>query len=178
MLIVLRRRLNAPLPLAGLLCDSCPAQGTYWKSYDAMVLSLPKDVMSRMFGALACHCILILLYSWIACGNENPASLQRRTLLDTNTFEPGWAADEQAPVVAAGRVCYLFSRSDRMCLWTDVVEHAEEARAKGWQVEEIMFEQSGHCAHLSKNESQYVDAVNAIWQGTGDVWTKSPVAKL
>lgn len=31
LLLVLNARLRCPLPLVGLLCDSCPAKGTYWK---------------------------------------------------------------------------------------------------------------------------------------------------
>ena len=36
LLMVLRDHLKAPLPLCDLLCDSCPAKGTYWPSYDAI----------------------------------------------------------------------------------------------------------------------------------------------
>ena len=69
LLLALHANTKAILPLAGLLCDSGPAKGTYWRSYDAMILSLPNDMASRLLGALACHCILILLYTWIARGH-------------------------------------------------------------------------------------------------------------
>ena len=75
LLLVLNSKLHSPLPLSGLICDSFPANGTYWKSFDVLVLSLPKDFASRLPGALACHCMLILLYTSIACGNEHPGSL-------------------------------------------------------------------------------------------------------
>lgn len=184
LLLVLRSRLRSPLPLAGLLCDSCPAKGTYWKSYDAMVLSLPKDLASRILGALACHCILILLYSWIACGNENPASLNRRTMIGSEIVEKGWeddgnlkkdlAADESGK----GRVCYFYSKEDRMCQWTDVNDHADEARKRGWEVKEVVFDGSGHCAHFSMDEKKYCEAVKSIWDGVGGGWVKHPTPKL
>ncbi|KAI9788797.1 MAG: hypothetical protein M1816_006578 [Peltula sp. TS41687] len=168
LLLVLRAHLHSPFPLAGLLCDSCPANGTYWKSYDAMVLSLPKDIASRILGALACHCILILLYSWIACGNENPASLNRRTMLDGAIVGPpapsgcddgsGGGGGE-----AKRRVWYFYSKADRMCQWTDVREHGEEARRRAWRVEEVVFEESGHCAHLPNDEDRYARAVRRAW---------------
>ena len=161
LLIVLKARLQAPLPLAGLVCDSCPAEGTYWRSYDAMVLSLPKDLATRFLGALACHCILILLYTWIACGNENPASLQRRTMLDGKTVSPSWKEE------AGGRICYLYSKEDRMCLWSDVRRHADQARKLGWDVREVVFEGSGHCAHFSKDADRYADTVKSIWDAGG-----------
>jgi len=178
LLIVLRESIGAPLPLAGLLCDSCPAKGTYWKSYDAMLLSLPKDIMSRTMGMLACHTILILLYSWIAYGNENPASLQRRTLLDANNFEPGWGIVDNVTSDAQGRVCYLYSKVDRMCQWTDIQEHAEIARDKGWQVLEVVFDGSGHCAHLAKDEQAYSNAVRSLWEGDETIWNRKLVSKL
>ena len=155
LLIVLRQRLHHPLPLAGLILDSCPAKGTYWKSYKAMVLSLPPDAASQLLGALAVHFLLTLLYAWIACGNENPAGLMRRTLLDGRT------------VGGARRVCYLYSTADAMVEWGDVRDHASEARRVGWGVVEEVFDQSAHCAHMSVYEDRYVRAVEGIWTGCG-----------
>ena len=155
LLLVLRDRLKAPLPLCGLLCDSCPAKGTYWRSYHAMVLSLPKNPATQLLGALACHCILVLLYSWIAYGNENPAALNRRVMLDSDIVAPSTEGER--------RVSYFFSKEDPMCLWSDVASHAEEAKHLGWSVQEVRFEGSGHCAHLSLDEKKYVDAVKSVW---------------
>ena len=180
LLIVLNARLEAPLPLVGLLCDSCPAEGTYWRSYDAMVLSLPKDLTTRLLGALACHCILVLLYTWIACGNENPASLQRRTMLDGETVSPSWQEEfgEVGGREVRGRVCYFYSKEDRMCLWSDVRHHADEARRLGWDVREVLFEGSGHCAHFSKDEDRYADTVKSAWDGPGSEPSKRELSKL
>lgn len=180
LLIVLNARLQAPLPLAGLLCDSCPAEGTYWRSYDAMVLSLPKDLATRVLGALACHCILILLYTWIGCGNENPASLQRRTMLDGEIVSPSWEKGfrEDGGRKVGGRVCYFYSKEDRMCLWSDVRHHADKARKLGWDVREVLFEGSGHCAHFSKDEERYADTVKSIWDGEGSERGERAMSKL
>lgn len=153
LLMVLQARLNGPLPLAGLILDSCPAKGTYRKSYSAMVRSLPRsDAATRLLGAVAVHVLLTLLYAWIACGNENPAGLMRRTLLDGRT-------------VAARRLCYLYSAADTMVEWADVRDHALEARERGWCVDEVRFDASAHCAHLSMYEDRYVRAVEGIWTG-------------
>lgn len=119
-----------------------------------MVLSLPRDLVSRLLGVLACHCILILLYTWIACGNENPATLNRRTMLD-----------ETIVTKAQGRVCYFYSKADRMCQWTDVEEHADEAMRLGWKVTQVVFEGSGHCAHISQDEDIYAQTVRLVWEG-------------
>ena len=171
LLLVLHAHLSAPLPLAGLLCDSCPAKGTCWRSYDAMVLSLPKDVATRLLGALACHCILLMLYTWIAWGNENPASLHRRTMLDREKVSAKWAekcgGGEKKMMekrAKGGMVCYFYSKEDNMCLWSDVRQHADEARKLGWDVQEVLFEGSGHCAHLMKDKERYADALKIMWE--------------
>ncbi|KAA6416352.1 MAG: hypothetical protein FRX48_01072 [Lasallia pustulata] len=181
LLIVLHERLRSPLPLIGLILDSCPAKGTYWKSYDPMILALPKNAVYRAFGAVVVHCILIMLYSWIAIGNENPASLQRRTLLDENRLNTAWeeANGEGAAAGGRGRACYIYSREDPMVEWTDIRDHAADARKKGWLVEEILFDGSGHCAHLSKDEERYVMAMRGMWNGTRrEEWTKRGNSRL
>ena len=65
-----------------------------------------------------------------------------------------------------------------MCLWLNVRGHAEEARRKGWEAREILFEGSGHCAHFSKDEERYGEAVRSIWEGKGTEWGKTATPKL
>ena len=116
-----------------------------------MVLSLPHNVVWRLLGAMAVHCFLVFLAMYIICGNENPIILWRRTLLE-----------ERSPARGA---CYLFSKEDRMIEWRDIEEHANEARIKGWRVSEIIFQGSGHCAHLVMDEEKYIEAVSRVWGG-------------
>lgn len=180
LLIVLEERRQSPLPLAGLLCDSGPnAGGSYFKDYDAMLFSLPKGVMARAIGAVACHCILILVHTWIAFGNENPASLQRRTLLDATVFlSPDESQGEMDVADIKGRVCYFYSKTDPMCHWEDVEAHARTAVSKGWQVRELVFDGSGHCAHFMIDEKRYAESVESIWEGARSAWAEKPMAKL
>ena len=51
--------------------------------------------------------------------------------------------------------------------WRDIEQHAEEARRRGWRVKEVLFEGSGHCAHLAMDRGRYVEAVNSIWESNG-----------
>ncbi|KAL5686112.1 hypothetical protein EMGR_003367 [Emarellia grisea] len=155
LLITLAKTVSQPLPLVGLVLDSTPARGTYWKSYNAMVFSLPPS--SRLVGSVVVHFLLILLYTWIACGNENPASLMRRTLLDEETVGP--APQRDAP----GYVCYMYSKEDRMTDWRDVWDHAQEAEEKGWKVDKVLFEGTGHCAHMPDNPARYAEVVEKAW---------------
>lgn len=167
LLLVVRERLQAPSPLIGLLCDSGPAKMESWKSQRALVLSLPRDIFSRVLGAIVCHGIIIYLFVWIAMGNERPSSLQHRVLLDSRYVqEPLMGSNDKKPLSAqkGRRVNYLYSKADRMCFWADVSEHAEEASDQGWQVREALFEASGHCAHYQKYEKEYADMIKATWE--------------
>lgn len=152
LLHVLRSRMDEPLAFRGILFDSCPGKGTsYWQTFDAMVLSFPKNIVWRFVGALAVHCFLIFIAVYIACGNENPVTLWRRTPLE-----------ESSPARGA---CYIYSKEDRMIEWRDIEQHAEEARRKGWMVKEVLFQGSEHCAHLNMDRRRYLEAVNDVWQG-------------
>ena len=154
LLRVLRSRMREPLALTGLIFDSCPGKGaSYWQTFNAIIISFPKSIFWRLLGAFLTHCFLIFLMVYVACGHENPVSLWRRTPLE-----------ESRPARGA---LYLFSREDVMIEWTDVKQHANEARTKGWRVKEILFEGSGHCAHLATDERRYVEAVKSIWEGDG-----------
>ncbi|KAH8433953.1 TMEM53 family protein [Aspergillus melleus] len=168
LLITLRETLQEPLPLVGIVLDSSPAKGTYWKSYDAMVFSLPPA--GRIVSSMVVHFLLVLLYTWIACGNENPAALMRRTLLDDETIESG---EEMYNAGVNGNICYLYSKADKMTDWRDIQDHAEDARLKGWNVQEILFEGSGHCAHLAQDATKYWAAVERVWN-----WSSPKSSKL
>lgn len=162
LLITLRKMVSRPLPLVGLVLDSTPAKGTYWKSYNAMVFSLPPS--SRLMGSMVVHFLLVLLYTWIACGNENPASLMRRTLLDE---EAVGATDAIMETGANGYVCYMYSKEDAMTDWRDVWDHADDAKGKGWKVDEVLFEGTGHCAHMPQDPARYAEAVERVWSSAG-----------
>ncbi|MCJ1443829.1 MAG: hypothetical protein MMC23_004329 [Stictis urceolatum] len=166
---------KAPLPIACLVFDSCPGKGTYWKSYTAMVISLPENAVVKNLGRIAVHCILIALYTWIAFGNENPASLQRRTLMDEGgTIAKAWygaGGEEESggkgqgekEFKGEGRAVYVYSEEDDQCHWEDITEHARGLKAKGWEAEAIRFEGSAHCAHFGKYEREYRGVVEDIW---------------
>lgn len=160
LLIVAHKHLGSLIPLSGLIFDSCPAKGTYWKSYDAMLLSLPKNAVSKIIGPVICHGILILLNTWIYYGNENPASLQRRTMLDEKIV--GAALDDASSGVRKP-ISYLYSKTDKMCDWEDIHSHANDARETGYHVEEVVFEGSGHCAHYNKHPVKYGEAIKNVW---------------
>jgi hypothetical protein len=152
LVLALKTTFGKPLPLIGIIMDSGPAAGYYWKSYNAMVLSLPPG-LARTLGYVVVHGILLGLFVSVAFGRyEYPEVLVRRTLLDEE-------------YVKGGRICYVYSKADKMTDWLDIVEHAHMARGKGWQVEEWRLEHTAHCNHFSKNEQGYVGRMRGMWDG-------------
>lgn len=47
--------------------------------------------------------------------------------------------------------------------WRHVLIHAQEARWKGWFVEEYKLEQSPHCAHIRSNLELYAGIARRLW---------------
>ena len=97
-------------------------------------------------------------------------------MLDSEIVSPGWERSDKdreqygTNADSKGRVCYFYSKADKMCHWEDVKEHAEKAKAMGWSVKEFVFDGSGHCAHFSKDEDKYAKAVKSLWQGRVGGW--------
>ena len=58
----------------------------------------------------------------------------------------------------------MYSKSDELCDWREVGEHAREAREMGREVREEVFEGSGHCAHFVREGERYKGAVEEMWR--------------
>ena len=59
---------------------------------------------------------------------------------------------------------YLYSQADEMVPWTEVEEHAEEARKAGLDVRMERFEGSPHVAHARTDPERYWGAVKKVWE--------------
>lgn len=152
LLMVLQRQLGHALPVTGILCDSGPARGTYRKSFDSMLLSLPKGLFWRIVGPVVIMFVANVLFGSQLVGWEKPEKIYRRTLLD-------------AKFVDCKRICYAFSKADTHVDWDDITSHANDARRKRWNVEELEFVGTPHCNHVSKYKIQYFDAMRRVWEG-------------
>jgi len=159
LLIVTQERRSAPLPIYGIVFDSGPTRERYQTNVNAMVASLPKNPIAQFLGSIACHSMMIILHTWIYFGNEPPADLQRRIMLDSSIVE--------AEPEGTRTIGYIFSKADRFCEWTDIADHAKQARELGWEAEEVPFNGSAHCQHFSKDPKTYAEVVSRVWGGDG-----------
>ena len=185
LLHVLHSRLNRPLPIIGLICDSGPNKGTFWRNLQAVILSLPRrTVLQRALSVAFAWYIMIWLHAWVLLlGNENPARMYRRVIVDEKFVRLGRResvgddhsenedddrdGDNSGGRVeedSRGKVVLFYSKEDKMCYWEDVRDFGDEARGKGWEVQDVLFEGSGHCQHLMKEPERYAEAVKTLWE--------------
>ncbi|KAF2786194.1 hypothetical protein K505DRAFT_412088 [Melanomma pulvis-pyrius CBS 109.77] len=139
LLLAYREKTHRALPLQGMICDSGPAKGEYWKSYNSMIQSLPKSMIFRLVGGFMAHFILL----WMGINSRYLGRypifevLIRETLVDEDIV--GVRERGEGDVQGTGRrrrrrINYVWSKEDEMVEWMDVVEHGEEAKGKGWEV--------------------------------------------
>ncbi|KAF1835912.1 hypothetical protein BDW02DRAFT_481623, partial [Decorospora gaudefroyi] len=153
LLIVLRKQLGYSLPVTGIMCDSGPARGTYIRSFHSMLLSLPKGLFWRIVGPIIIMFVTNVLFGSQLIGWEKPERIYRRTLLDPD-------------FVDCKRICYGFSKADTHVDWDDITSHADDARRKGWDVQQLEFTGTPHCNHISKFRAEYFEAMARVWDGS------------
>ena len=150
LLILLRGMTHAPLPLIGIIMDSAPDSGGYNHTHNAVVYSQPSRPRKAVVSVIA-HTLLVPMYaSFVIRGTENTHLQMRRILLDRY-------------YVGTSNIYYIYSKSDTSTNWRHVLIHAQEARWKGWFVEEYKLEQSPHCAHIRSNPELYAGIVRRLW---------------
>ncbi|GAW24966.1 hypothetical protein ANO14919_145630 [Xylariales sp. No.14919] len=151
LLVILQRQLKRPLPLIGVLCDSTPTSSSYSNTVRAFTHSFPRTFPLNIIGYGVIHFIISLLFLSIAMGRyEAPEDYWRESILDKSLVE-------------SNRICYIASKADELTGWQDVVSHAEEARERGWDVQQYIFNDTSHCNHISKHEDVYIKAVKDLW---------------
>ncbi|KAH7135949.1 indole-diterpene biosynthesis protein-like protein PaxU [Dendryphion nanum] len=157
LLTVLHRHLKAPAPIVGIVCDSAPVDGSYWRAYTAITQSLPKRFPIGIAAIFAGHGLAALQQVCVVLRQyEQPELLYRRTIADEKMHED--------PRDGSHRIAYVASKGDRLTPWRDVGSHAEGMREKGWRVKELVYEETAHCNHMAKDKNAYLDVVRFVWE--------------
>lgn len=143
-----------PIPLIGVVLDSCPGSSGFVKAYSGAVYSLPA-VQIPCFKLLGRACIfpvigtISLLQAW---GMLSSVEDLRQELNDLNTFGP-------APRL------YLHSKGDRLVAAEDVASHAAEIGAI-LPVTRELWEVAEHVALPLENSKRYWSAVRHFVDGS------------
>ncbi|KAL4789401.1 hypothetical protein BDV19DRAFT_26016 [Aspergillus venezuelensis] len=150
---------SATLPVTSLVLDSCPGAPSAILSANAMILALPKTLLVKVLGAALIYSVVGAVALLDSLGvYRNVIAKTRRALNDPSScfLKPGT------------RRMYLYSQSDVMVPWRDIVDHADEARrvAEGrCSVQAVEFDGSGHVGHLPVCGDRYIDAVLLVVAG-------------
>ncbi|KAF2267502.1 DUF829-domain-containing protein [Lojkania enalia] len=153
-----RGRTGSPLPVSAIILDSTPGLGTYKRSLDAILLSIPRSPFIRAVAIPLTHTYLAA--SWtisVVFRFENVVQRLRAGLNDTNLFP-----------LQASRL-YVYSKADKMVWWQDIEAHATTAETLGWEVKRVRFEKSPHAAHILEDAEKYWDAVKSLWSGVANM---------
>ena len=139
---------NNRLPYRKLILDCCPGKGEAISATQAISLSLPKQPLIRAIGSSLIFSVTVVLMGiYIAFGWEDTISRIRRRFNDANMFST------EVPKL------YLYSEGDALVKWQHVHEHAEDARQKGYSVQEERFQKAAHVALLMEDGERYWYAV-------------------
>ncbi|KAF4994604.1 hypothetical protein FDECE_13061 [Fusarium decemcellulare] len=136
-----------------LLLDSCPGDGEYQSTVRALTVSMKLHTYPWPIYAVASLLVHIgASHHRIgnALGIENIVDRIRKRLNDETLVDP------RVPRL------YLYSKVDELVDWEAVASHGFEARKKGYHVEEVVFNNSAHCAHLLEDTEKYWDAVSDL----------------
>ncbi|KAH8815813.1 hypothetical protein F5884DRAFT_194989 [Xylogone sp. PMI_703] len=141
-----------PLPMTALVLDSAPGRARYAASVRAFTVGLPKNVIVKFLGELFFRVLFgVMILYFSVFGGENPIEWLRRRLNERELF------DVEAPRL------YVYGDRDVMVDWRDVEDHVADARGKGYVVENLRLEGSGHVSHLVTHEEEYVATVQRLW---------------
>ncbi|KAL4821964.1 hypothetical protein BDW67DRAFT_149915 [Aspergillus spinulosporus] len=153
---------SASLPVTGLILDSCPGAPSAILSANAMILALPKSPLIRLLGAALIYSVVVTvaLLDFLRL-YQNVISKTRHVL-----------NSQSGCFLRRGvRRAYLYSRTDAMVPWIDILDHAREARRLAESgddlVQTVEFTGSGHVEHLTVAEEEYTKAVLSVAASRG-----------
>lgn len=148
-----REKMGRPLPATAMVLDSAPGRDRYGTTVRAFSVSLPKNIMLYMLGAVALRIayVVLKLATWLGL-HRDPIQQVRHDLNNKDFFD------------ADARRLYIYSDTDGMVDSRFVEEHIEEARSLGYPVRGDKFTGSMHCGHLLKDFERYWATVLATWE--------------
>lgn len=147
-----KKEQGGSLPLTGMILDSAPERGEYWRVMPALLQGLPRNVLLRSVGTVLVH----LATSWVWI-------LQHVFRIDNVGEVIARDLNDPALMPKIPR-CYLYSREDSIVDWQAVEHHAGDAKKLDWPVHTVKFEGTKHVAHVIGNEQKYWDTVIRLWQ--------------
>lgn len=139
--------------LRGVILDCAPGDDSLDKSYGAASVSVPDNVAAQFLSKALLYPAMSVVNGLQNAGVLRSIRDMRAQLNDPNTFG------------SSPRRLYIYTKDDPMVGWRDVQTHLEEARALGYQVEQVLFEHGAHCGLIMEDPARYWGAVQRFWDG-------------
>ncbi|XP_041475840.1 transmembrane protein 53-A-like [Lytechinus variegatus] len=137
---------NAKLKIVGIICDSMPSYPTATTAYRAMVSAMPptQHWFIKFIKSLGIW-IFFMVLSFI--------SYIRRGVSDRDTYYKAMLADRmRCPQL------FLYSKKDQIVPYKDIQGVIAERRRQGFDVQEVVWDDTDHVAHLRKHPQEYASA--------------------
>ncbi|KAL7933908.1 putative DNA repair protein [Trichoderma chlorosporum] len=138
--------------LEGIVIDCCPGQTDYMRTYRGAIVSLPSTFLGQLLGKPLLFLAVSLSTSLTHAGLLAGVKDYRRQLNDSNVFG------------GQSRRLYLYAKEDVVVGHQDVELHIEDAKKKGYNVEDVCFFNSRHCSLPVGNEERYWDTIKGFWE--------------
>lgn len=138
---------SAALKITGVLCDSMPSYPTATSAFRAIVTAMPQSqhwfiLYVKSLGVWIFFMVLTLI-----------SYIRKRGTSDQGTYYRAMLADKmQCPQL------FLYSKKDAIVPYKDIQGIIKERRHRGFDVQEVVWEDSDHVAHLRKHPEEYVAA--------------------
>ncbi|KAH8820744.1 hypothetical protein F5884DRAFT_59102 [Xylogone sp. PMI_703] len=159
-----RREFNKPLPHTLVALDSTPGTvhynfaNTKRLSY-ATALGIAKFFPWPFVVTQTLTAVILLMIRGIEI-------LLRRQNIPA--FSVKAVNSEQHVSKSSSRV-YLYSKEDKIIWWEDLEAHAADATRKGYAVDCVLFEGSGHVAHMKMSPDKYWGTILRAWREANGV---------
>lgn len=156
LLYQLRQDIHRPIPLVGLVCDSAPARADRKNALSGFMNAMPPNPVLRALGFISAH----ILWGFLIVDSV----VRQKRSEDYYNSTLGDEAMHDSPDGEPRRISYVASKADTVTQWEYVLQHAEEMKAKRWKVEVLLYDDTGHCNHLVKDEGAYAGVVGRVWE--------------
>ena len=164
------------LPVDALLLDSCPGQPRFAPTIAALTQGIPtKNPLARGVGTILAYAATGATAMMDLLNVYEPAAwkLYRRLNDPDDVFLLRSLSEDDASSRIVPRT-YLYSKSDQMIMWADVIDHATIAKEKlvaqgvtSHEVEVLVrleeFPNTAHVNHVKDHSKQYWNTVKETW---------------
>ncbi|TKA63680.1 hypothetical protein B0A49_12374 [Cryomyces minteri] len=144
-----------PIPLIGIILDSCPGSSSFPKAYAGATYSLPLWQPASFLGRIILLPCIGAISTLQSLGILSSIADLRRELNEQVTFGPN------VPRL------YLHSSADEVVAAEDVASHAAEMAEKGVSVRREVWKVAMHCALPVEDAERYWAAIRSFVAGEG-----------